>query len=394
MDYELRFSKLPQSPKSQGDRLTPVSMKQSPRLNQNNFNNSPILQVNLFSKNSEKLYSKGYDLELQPMMSSIHPSPHNKSPINRKISQKPLSTIPFEMTLSDFYSHPMDWSTKDIIAVSKSPFINLVTLKTQQIFKVKFEVEVEAMKFSKDGSSLFCGCECGVVYQYDPIRNDMIKRLDYDTDRVSCIDTSERYELFAFNNGFFGLHDRRTDRPSTTFLRGHYEACITVLINQKDDNYIASSGTENSVKIWDVRNMKRCVVSYEQHNSAVRAISWSPNDHDIIATGGGISDQKLNLWNVISGETVRSCTTGTQICDIYWNKEYKEILVTEGYASNGISVYNDTNMHKVASVSGHHERVLYSALSPTCERLATLTPKDPIQIWNIFPKKRAVINIR
>ena len=384
MDYEIRFAKLPCSPKSCEDRMTPRSQKK--------YLNSPALSKKI-SSIAKKSFN-GFDFDSIPS-SPVLSSPLNKSNTPRKVSKKPLDTIPFSMNLCDFYIHPIDWSVKDIIALGRIQTISLIYPKTQSITDILCRNEAESLKFLTNGYELLVGCENGSIYQFNTVTKEVNQVFNFGSDKISCIDSGNYFSVFSLNNGKVGIFDTRTsEKSSLNISRAHDEICISVKINPINEYIFASSGNENSVKIWDVRKEGKPLITYENHMSAVRAMAWSPCDENLIATGGGISDKKLNIWNINNGKTIKSAIVGSQICDIYWNKEYKELITTEGYASNGISLWNESNLTNVATIAGHHERILYSAISPRRDKIATVTTKDPIQIWNIFPKKHEVINIR
>lgn len=78
---------------------------------------------------------------------------------------------------------------------------------------------------------------------------------------------------------------------------------------------LASGANDNLVLLWDKRQMKlrhRC----EGHTAAVKAIAWCPWQQNILVSGGGTNDKKLNLWNADTGDAIRTVETGSQVCAV------------------------------------------------------------------------------
>ena len=41
------------------------------------------------------------------------------------------------------------------------------------------------------------------------------------------------------------------------------------------------------------------VSKFSKHKAAVKAISWSPHQHGLLASGGGTADRKIRFWNTL-----------------------------------------------------------------------------------------------
>lgn len=396
MDYEIKFSQIFLSPKKDEDRMTPKLRTKSPSKKSALFQLSPV---------------KFDSFELDSMLSFSSPvltSPLNKSPIIRKISQKYLLSFPFESRMSDFYPHPIDWSPDDIIAICNANQIHLFSVKSS--ISPTFTISCQrndsmSLKFSQDGSKINVGFANGKIRIYDMSTLKMIDELTFfDTpnicESVTCIDINNQITMATFSNGKIGIFDERVTKDSPiSVIDGHTDSAITVSINRINDNIFATTGNENTVKIWDFRNFETTekfvsLLTYKEHEAAIRGLAWSPKEADIIVTGGGIADRKVKKWNTTSGETIKTVNIGSQICNVFWNKEYQEILITCGPSANDISIWNDSTLKKIGDINDHHDRILYASMSPNNDKLVTVTPKDPIRIWNVFQQKINKPNLR
>ena len=68
------------------------------------------------------------------------------------------------------------------------------------------------------------------------------------------------------------------------------------------------------------------VQQYSEHLAAVKAISWSPHQHGLLASGGGTADRCLRFWNTLTGQALQSTDTGSQVCNLAWSKHTNELV--------------------------------------------------------------------
>jgi cell division cycle 20-like protein 1 (cofactor of APC complex) len=110
--------------------------------------------------------------------------------------------------------------------------------------------------------------------------------------------------------------------------------------------------------------MGRHIGKLADHTAAVKALAWSPHKSSLLATGGGSTDKSIKLWNTSEMSCVKSCDTGSQVCNMLFSSSTNELVTTHGYSLNSIMVWNARNMEKLTTLEGHSYRVLYLAKSP------------------------------
>lgn len=107
-------------------------------------------------------------------------------------------------------------------------------------------------------------------------------------------------------------------------------------------NALASGGNDNLVYIWDSFKMssRHYTHRFNEHQAAVKALAWCPYSSDVLASGGGIDDGCLKIWNTQKGTCISTNETGAQV---RFNITFAIFL------SNDISVYrlitNFPHMH-------------------------------------------------
>ena len=124
-----------------------------------------------------------------------------------------------------------------------------------------------------------------------------------------------------------------------------------------------------------------------QHKAAVKALSWSPNNKNLLISGGGTNDKTIKFWNTTNGELINSFNTYNQICGINWNENGKQIISAHGYCKNNVCLWKYPEMWKITELNGHVNRILYMKLNRENNMIATASPKDSLKIWQIKNSK-------
>jgi len=127
---------------------------------------------------------------------------------------------------------------------------------------------------------------------------------------------------------------------------------------------------------------------FTEHQAAVKALAWNPDQPNILASGGGKSDRCIKFWNLHTNKKISSIETGSQVCNMMFSKNSNELVSTHGYSLNEIIVWNYPTMEKVASLTGHSSRVLYLGMSPDGENIVTGAGDETLRFWNVFPPQR------
>jgi WD40 repeat protein len=96
----------------------------------------------------------------------------------------------------------------------------------------------------------------------------------------------------------------------------------------------------------------------------------------------------IRVWNAETGETIGDVNSGSQVCNLFWNEEYNEILSTHGFSQHQLALWRGSDLALMAQFYEHKQRVLFMAPSPDGTRVATAAPNDGLRIWKMFPSKR------
>lgn len=89
---------------------------------------------------------------------------------------------------------------------------------------------------------------------------------------------------------------REPSKPSSVVSSAHPSAVHGLSFNPFVENLLATSSADQTVALWDMRNLKQKIHELKGHKGEVWCISWSPFYESIIASAS--SDRRIHIWDV------------------------------------------------------------------------------------------------
>ena len=319
----------------------------------------------------------------------------------RKISIKPYKELPAPNLIDDFYLNLLDWSSKNQIAVGcTSSVILWNNNKTQSETLFSYDVieentiqnnenmnkYVSSLIWSEDGDKLAVGNSYGLVELYDINKKELISSYKGHLNRVGVVSWNKNIISSGSKDYSIITRDIRCKDNDENIIKrflGHQQE-VCGLKWSFDGSQLASGGNDNNLMIWSLHSNKPLMCNSD-HVAAVKAIAWSPHQHNILASGGGTADRTIRFWNTNSYEQIYKIDTGSQVCNLVFSKSSNELVSTHGYSLNQINVWKLPNMQKIATLTGHSFRVLYLSLSPDGQSIVTGAGDRTLKFWNVFP---------
>lgn len=375
----------PHSPRSSRDRMTPPRLKSPLKSPIHNDSTNPkrLNATVLFPSDSKYV---PFEQINKSTVKNVLPCPFSKSTIKRKIPSKPYQAMQIDNVATDFYFQPIDWSSKNLIGLVNNEGSTVIVSPDHFSYSQLKYVSCDSLclKFAPDGDVLNLGSQLGPVRRHDIVKHEPISTTMLCNSALYSIEQIGSVVITGHENGLIITFDYR-ERCVKPIATARHEQVVCSLKQNSDQIRFASGSQDNKVKIWDLRNLEKPTLCYDQHESATRAISWSPKDKDMICSGGGFSDRKIRIWNSVTGDTESVIDAEAQICNIFWNKDYNEIATTEGYRSNAISVRSAQDLKLIGINHSNNSRINYAAMSPDQQQIVTVTDLDPMMFWKLFP---------
>lgn len=234
------------------------------------------------------------------------------------------------------------------------------------------------------------GNTSGEVHIFDAQKQSTVRVFEGHSGRVGSIDWKGNILATGSRDRTIMLRDVREPRDSFCSLQGPAQEVCGVKWSFGED-ILASGGNDNKLFLWSLKQQKE-ITRFHEHKAAVKAIGWSPHDHNLLASGGGTADRCLRFWNTQTLEMVNSVDTGSQVCNLIFSKNSNELVSTHGFSLNQIIVWDYPSMEKLQTLTGHTMRVLYLAMSPSGQNVVTGAGDETLRFWNVFPPEPSKVS--
>ena len=308
--------------------------------------------------------------------------------ISRKIPKIPFKVLDAPNLQDDFYLNLLDWSSTNIISVGLENAVyvwSACNSKVTKLCEVPDSESITAVNWSQRGNHLAVGTSQGEVQIYDAVKSKLIKTFKGHEGRVGSISWNGYNICSGSRDKSILVRDVRAGDDYICRFTGHKQE-ISGLKWSFDENLLASGGNDNKLFVWSLKHQGE-MAKFSQHQAAVKAIGWSPHQHNILASGGGTADRCIRFWNMQTLQMIDCVDTGSQVCNLTFSKNVNELVSTHGYSLNQINVWKYPTMQKIATLTGHSYRVLYLAMSPCGENIVTGAGDETIRFWSLFPGK-------
>ena len=306
--------------------------------------------------------------------------------LNRKIPKVPFKVLDAPALQDDFYLNLIDWNSDNILSVGLASCIYLWSAFTSKVTKLcdlGINDSVTSVIWSNHSPLLSVGTNTGEVQIWDTVKLKKIRTLNGHTARVGAMAWSTNLLSSGSRDKNIYNRDIRTKEESIAKLTGHKQE-VCGLKWSFDEQQLASGGNDNKLFVWNSYS-NTPILRFPNHIAAVKAITWSPHQHGLLASGGGTADRTIRFWNTLQNRQIDSVDTGSQVCNLMFSKNVNELVSTHGYSMNQIVVWKYPEMEKISTLIGHTYRVLYLAMSPNGETIVTGAGDETLRFWNVFP---------
>ncbi|XP_059075412.1 cell division cycle 20.2, cofactor of APC complex-like [Cryptomeria japonica] len=294
--------------------------------------------------------------------------------------------------VDDNHLNLLDWSDSNILSIALGNAVYLWdanTSTTSELLTVDNDVgPVSSVNWAPDGKHIAIGLTSSSVQIWDSTCNRQLRSLKGHHGRVGSLSWNDTILATGGRDSSIIIHDVRIRNSNVKTYRGH-EQEVCGLKWSLSGQQLASGGSDNLLHIWDksmsssnVRN--QYLHRIDEHFDAVTALAWCPFQHNLLASGGGLADQSIKLWNSLTGACLNTIATNSSVCALLWNRHERELLSSHGYSENQLTLWKYPSMAKTAELTGHTSRVLHLAQSPDGYTVASAGADETLRFWQVF----------
>ncbi|KAL3341813.1 hypothetical protein AABB24_026037 [Solanum stoloniferum] len=313
----------------------------------------------------------------------------------RKFPLKASRALDAPLLSDDYYSNVMDWGKSNILAVVLGSILYIWNAQVQKagvLMEVKREDDCPtSVAWSDDGKIVAVGCDSSKLQLWDAETSRLVRDLQGHQSRVGCVAWNGHILTSGSKDRSIINHDVRARSNLVSVTRAHGGEVCGVKWSSTG-NALASGGNDNLVYIWDSfkTSSRHYMHRFNEHHAAVKALAWCPYNSDVLASGGGIDDGCLKIWNTQKGTCISTNDTGAQICGLQWNRHHKEILSGHGFGTGEshcqLCLWSYPSMARIGEPLRHasSSRILHLSQSPDGLTVVSAGADETLRFWEIF----------
>ena len=311
--------------------------------------------------------------------------------VSRTIPSAPSRILDAPGMMDDYYLNLLSWSDTNVLAVALQETVYLWDAGTggiQELCSIEGgqDAHISSVEWVQSGGAhLAVGTSNGATQLWDVNECKQLRSMDGHTDRVGALSWNRHILSSGGRDGVVVNHDVRVSQHNVATMSAHSQEVCSLKWNSEGST-LASGGNDNLLCLWDASTSNSSAPRFKltDHQAAVKALSWSPHERNLLASGGGTADRSIKFWNTQTGALLNSIDTGSQVCSLQWNPFEKEILSSHGFARNELNLWKYPSMAKVKTLEGHTSRALHTAVSPDGATVVSAASDETLRFWDVF----------
>ncbi|XP_051498786.1 cell division cycle protein 20 homolog B [Apus apus] len=288
---------------------------------------------------------------------------------------------------NDYYLNILDWSLENLIAIAVGPAAHIWnggTLQAVEGIDLNSSSKyISSLAWIKEGTCLAIGTSDGEVQLWDIETKKRLRNMFGHLSVVGALSWNHYILSSGSRLGSIHHHDVRVAQHHVGTLCQNKQSICSLkwsLINQ----LLASGSSDGILNIWPSDpgvKLQSKPLKTIPHSSAVKAVNWCPWQSKVLATGGGMKDGILRVWDINREKIIQSTATGSQICSLLWLPKTSELMTGQGLPGNQIKIWTYPILKNSSELYGHKGRVLHVAMSPDQSRLFSVAADGIACLW-------------
>ncbi|XP_040434801.1 cell division cycle protein 20 homolog B [Falco naumanni] len=288
---------------------------------------------------------------------------------------------------NDYYLNILDWSLENLVAVAVGPAAHIWkggALQTiERIYLNSNSKYISSLAWIKEGTCLAIGTSDGEVQLWDIETKKRLRNMFGHLSVVGALSWNHHILSSGSRLGSIHHHDVRVAQHHVGTLR-HNKKSICSLKWSLTDQLLASGSSDGILNIWPSdpgMKLQLQPLKTIPHSSAVKAMNWCPWQSKVLATGGGMKDRILRVWDINCEKIIQSAATDSQVCSLLWLPQTSELMTGQGLPGNQMKIWKYPMLINSSELYGHKGRVLHIALNPDQNRLFSVAADGIACLW-------------
>ncbi|NXI36236.1 CD20B protein, partial [Galbula dea] len=246
---------------------------------------------------------------------------------------------------NDYYLNILDWNLENLIAVAIGPAAHIWNGGTLQAIESvdlnSGSKYISSLAWIKEGTCLAVGTSDGEVQLWDIETRKRLRNMFGHLSVVGALSWNHYILSSGSRLGSIHHHDVRVAQHHVGTLC-HNRQSICSLKWSLNSQLLASGSSDGILNIWTSDpgvKLQSQPLKTIPHSSAVKAMNWCPWQSNVLATGGGMKDGILRVWNINREKIIQSTATDSQICSLLWLPQTGELITGQGLPGNQMKIW-------------------------------------------------------
>ncbi|KAM9367365.1 cell division cycle protein 20 homolog B [Phaethornis superciliosus] len=254
----------------------------------------------------------------------------------------------------------LDWSTENPIAIAVGPAAHIWNGGTfQAIERIDLNSSSEhisSLAWIKEGTCLAIGTSDGEVQLWDIETKKKLRNMFGHLSVVGALSWKHYILSSGSRLGSIHRHDVRVAQHHVETLCQSKQS-ICSLKWSPTDQLLASGSSNGILNIWPCDfgvELQSKPLKTVSHSSAVKAMNWCPWQAKVLATGGGMKDGILHVWDINNEKIIQSTATDSQICSLLWLPKTSELITGKGLPGNQMKIWKYPMLPSSSELQGKY----------------------------------------
>uniref|UniRef100_A0A8C3C0R6 Cell division cycle 20B n=1 Tax=Cairina moschata TaxID=8855 RepID=A0A8C3C0R6_CAIMO len=231
----------------------------------------------------------------------------------------------------------LDWNLENLIAVAVGPAAHILNGRTLQgiesIGLNSCSKYISSLAWIKEGTCLAVGTSDGEVQLWDIETKKRLRNMFGHLSVVGALSWNHYILSSGSRLGSIHHHDVRVAQHHIGTLCQNKQSICSLkwsLTNQ----LLASGSNDGMLNIWPSDPVCSGICFLFLFFFSSQAMNWCPWQSKVLATGGGMKDGILRVWDINREKIIQSA-----ICSLLWLPKTSELMTGQGLPGNQMKMW-------------------------------------------------------